>query len=68
MEISEETIAGAAFYYFVFAFDEGTPADIHQAKTRFNDLVSDAYRVSIRSALMTGFHRPDDREFPRRVY
>ena len=63
MDISEETIAIAALDYFVFAFDEGVPAEIRQARTRFNDLVSEAYRVSTKSALMAGFHRPDSQEF-----
>ncbi len=63
MQISEETIAAAALDYFVFAFDEGTPNEIRQAKTRFNDLVSASYRASTKSALMGGFHRPNDREF-----
>ena len=63
MEIPEETIALAASSYFVFAFDEGTPTEISEAKNRFNDLVGEAYRASTKSALMSGFHRPDDREF-----
>lgn len=63
MEIPEDTISAASSDYFVFAFDEGTPSEIQQAKTRFNDLVSEAYRTLTKSALMTGFHRPDDREF-----
>ena len=63
MEIPDETVAVAARYYAVFAFDEGTVDEIRQAKNRFNDLVNDAYRTLTKSALMGGFHRPTADEF-----
>ena len=63
MEIPEEVIGAAANHYAIFAFDEGTPEEIHTAKNRFNALVNEAYVALTKSALMGGFHRPTQGEF-----
>ena len=63
MDIPEERIAAAARYYIVFAFKEGTPDEIRQAKVRFNDLVNATYQIVTKSALMVGFHRPSAGDF-----
>ena len=63
MEIPDETIAVAARHYAVFAFDDGTPDKIREARILFNDLVADSYQSLTKSALMGGFHRPTAGEF-----
>ena len=63
MDISEEKIAAATRDYIVFAFKEGTPDEIRQAKVRFNELVNDAHQALTKSALMAGFHRPTAGDF-----
>ena len=63
MDIPEEKITAATRDYVVFAFKEGTPDEIRQAKAHFNDLVNDAYQTVTKSALMAGFHRPTVGDF-----
>ena len=63
MEIPEESIRAAARHYEVFAFDEGTAAEIQHSRKCFNELVNESYLSLTKSALMGGFHRPTAGEF-----
>ena len=63
MLIPKSLLEVGAECYWVFAFDEGSPEEIRQARINFNECVREAFEEASKSALVKGIHRPTSGEF-----
>lgn len=63
MLFAASLLTSAANCYWVFAFDEGSPEEIREARINFNEIVRTAYEEASKNALVRGIHRPTSGEF-----